>query len=472
MALAGDSNEEKIWNYLKSNGLSDSGVAALMGNLFVESKLNPMNMQDSYERKLGMTDQEYCEIVDDGMISFDFTGDRIGWGLAQWTHPSRKMKLWQYAVLTGRSIGNLEMQLEFIMKEMNESYKTVLTALKNTISVRDASDIVLTKYEQPADQSEEARERRASYGMQYYEKYAKEQTDAGVSPLINVNELIALFETMYKEKWKYVWGGAKKGTVDCSGAFVYAFKALGNISKYHSSNMFPRKHCQTLQKNTTNDLPPGVAVFKHRQQTDPALLNKYGDDDYYHMGLVDATGKYVLHAKGTAYGFCKEKLTSSWKYYAVLKDVDYDNEPKINEDTDKVSVLFKAKVTTNTSALRLRIAPNGSQIGKIPKGAVVNVLKDDGDWWYVNYNNHYGYASSNYLTREDQNMYQVQVTTGALRVRKGAGTNYGVVKNIRDRGVYTIVKEADGTGATKWGLLQEYSAGNNGWISLDYTKRV
>lgn len=46
-------SESAIWNYLKSQGLSDCGVAGLMGNLYAESGLNPRNLQNSYEKSLG-----------------------------------------------------------------------------------------------------------------------------------------------------------------------------------------------------------------------------------------------------------------------------------------------------------------------------------------------------------------------------------------------------------------------------------
>lgn len=32
------------------------GVAGLMGNLYAESALSPINLQNSYEKKLGYTD--------------------------------------------------------------------------------------------------------------------------------------------------------------------------------------------------------------------------------------------------------------------------------------------------------------------------------------------------------------------------------------------------------------------------------
>lgn len=34
MALTGKNNEEKIWNYLKAQGMTDCGAAGLMGNLY------------------------------------------------------------------------------------------------------------------------------------------------------------------------------------------------------------------------------------------------------------------------------------------------------------------------------------------------------------------------------------------------------------------------------------------------------
>lgn len=68
--------------------------------------------------------------------------------------------------------------------------------------------------------------------------------------------------------------------------------------------------------------------------------------------------------------------------------------------------------------------------------------------------------------------YLVRVTSSALNIRKGAGTNYGVAGCIRDKGVYTIVDEATGKGATKWGLLKSYKDKRNGWISLDYCKQL
>ena len=57
---------KKMWNFFKSKGLNDYGVAGLMGNLYHESGLNPTNLQNTYEKSLKMTDAEYTAAIDNG----------------------------------------------------------------------------------------------------------------------------------------------------------------------------------------------------------------------------------------------------------------------------------------------------------------------------------------------------------------------------------------------------------------------
>lgn len=171
MALTGNNTEERIWNHLKGWILNDYGVAALMGHLYAESGLNPRNLQNSYEKSLGYTDDTYTAAVDSGKYA-GFVRDSAGYGLAQWTYWSRKEALLAYAKAAGASVGDLETQLGFLRKELAESYPSVLAALKSAKSVREASDVVLTKYERPADQSETVKIKRAGYGQTYLSKYA------------------------------------------------------------------------------------------------------------------------------------------------------------------------------------------------------------------------------------------------------------------------------------------------------------
>ena len=181
-AATANADVKVIWDYLIGKIGNAYGVAGLMGNLYAESALNPMNLQNSYEKSLGYTDATYTAAVDNGSYA-NFVKDSAGYGLAQWTYWSRKEALLNYCRGKKASIGNLTAQLEFLYKELSESYTSVLSALKNATSVRSASDAVLTKFERPANQGESVQKARASYGQTYYDKYAgKTQAPAATQP--------------------------------------------------------------------------------------------------------------------------------------------------------------------------------------------------------------------------------------------------------------------------------------------------
>lgn len=162
--------DKVIWDFLKGKGLNDFAIAGIMGNLYAESALKPTNLQNTYEKKLGYTDDAYTAAVDNGSYT-NFVKDSAGYGLAQWTYWSRKQNLLNYAKSVGKSIGDLNMQIEFLWTEL-QGYKTVMTVLKSAKSIKEASDIVLTEFERPANMGDSVKEKRASYGKQYYDKYA------------------------------------------------------------------------------------------------------------------------------------------------------------------------------------------------------------------------------------------------------------------------------------------------------------
>ena len=173
--LTGKTNEEKIWNYLTAAGMTACGAAGLMGNLYAESGLIPTNLQNTYEKKLGYTDAAYTAAVDSGAYD-NFAKDSAGYGLAQWTYHTRKAALLAFAKAAGKSVGDLETQLAFLVKELRESFKLVHYVLVTATDVKTASNVVLLQFEKPADQSAAAKERRAGYGQIYYNRYAKGDT--------------------------------------------------------------------------------------------------------------------------------------------------------------------------------------------------------------------------------------------------------------------------------------------------------
>ena len=136
-----------------------------------------------------------------------------------------------------------------------------------------------------------------------------------------------------------------------------------------------------------------------------------------------------------------------------------------------------------TGKANVRKAPSldGEILGTLNSGATAAYLgesatDDRGVAWYkITFKNGAGWISSKYAkivssapsVSSEFQPYTVKVTSSALAIRKGPGTDTEKVGSIQDKGIYTIVEEAKGPGATKWGKLKSGA----GWISLDYTQK-
>lgn len=216
--------------------------------------------------------------------------------------------------------------------------------------------------------------------------------------MIRSDDLIALFQLMYAEHWSYEWGAARRGCVDCSGAFVYAFRQLGG-SIYHGSNTIARKYVGAFQKTPV----PGFAAFKWKK-TDTA---KYPDGrgDFYHIGLVDSDGEYVLNAKGTKAGFCRDKA-DGWHSFAPLLGVSYNGEGEKGESWSVTE--YPAAVKVSSGRLNMRSGPGTehSIVERLPNGTPLVVIAEfdtDGDgkadWAFVDEDGVQGYVSMAYIER-------------------------------------------------------------------------
>ena len=166
--MKNDSNEVVIWNFLKSKGFNDFAAAGIIGNMFAESSLQSNNLQNTFNTKYNLNDRDYTSKIDNGLM--DFVNDGSGYGLCQWTYPSRKKGLLDYAKKKGVSISNLQMQLEYFWSEL-QGYTTLMNILKSCTDVRTASNAFLLEFEKPLNQGSAVQNARFNYSMNYYYKY-------------------------------------------------------------------------------------------------------------------------------------------------------------------------------------------------------------------------------------------------------------------------------------------------------------
>lgn len=444
--------EEKIWSFLKAQGLTDAGTAGLMGNLYAESGLRPNNLQNSYEGKLGMADAEYTERVDSGSYT-NFVRDSAGYGLCQWTYWSRKEALLAYAKKAGKSIGDLEVQLGFLMQELSGGYKAVLATLKTTSSVRAASDAVLLQFERPADQSETAKARRAGYGQKYFDKYAQKGS------------------------------GSIMGFTNSSLATVKLISQNKTIGRNHAIDTITI-HCFVGQV----DARRGCQVFQPSSK--------------------GASCNYVVGCDGSI-GLCVEEKDRSWctggykKVNGVKVPIRVNGISGSSNDYQAVTIEVASDtthpyaITEKAMAALIELCADICRRNGIKKllwsgdkNLVGNPAKQNltvhrwfankacpGDYIYqrlgdiaakVNAKLGAGTAPTLPSAPVSSVPYKVRITATDLRIRKGPGTDTAIVQNAIKPGVYTIVSEATGKGATLWGKLKS----GLGWVSLDFCKKI
>ena len=247
---------EKVWNYLMDKIGNPYGVAGIMGNISHESGLIPNNLNNSSNRSLGLSDEEYTRRTDNGTYT-KFASDGAYYGLAQWGYSTRKQGLLNLAKKMDGSVGSLEVQLAFIIKELEETFPSVLKSLKNATSVREASDVFLAKFEGAPNKSEANKQARADLGQTYFDAYAKieqptpepepePEPDEYTNPFVDVSEDEYYYEAVL---WAYyaepqITNGTDKthfspdNDVTRAQAVTFLWRAMGEPEPESTENPF------------------------------------------------------------------------------------------------------------------------------------------------------------------------------------------------------------------------------------------
>lgn len=153
-SLVGNSNVEKAYLYFIAKGFTAIQAAAIVGNLMQESGVNPESNQN---------------------------GGGPGRGIAQWTLTDRWVKLQNFASTQKRNPLSLDLQLDFMWKELNEGYKSTLDKFRTETTVNGAVNTFEVGYE-GAGKPEMAR--RIAYTNDVLNKFGSATTTPGVTPAV------------------------------------------------------------------------------------------------------------------------------------------------------------------------------------------------------------------------------------------------------------------------------------------------
>lgn len=443
--------EKRIWNKLIAAGMTPAGAAGSMGNQKAESGLNSRNLQNSFEKKLGYTDATYTAAVDSGAYT-NFANDGAGYGLCQWTYPTRKAALLAFARAAGKSIGDEDMQVDFFVKELKESYPKVWAVLTTTKSVREASDAVLLNYERPADQSESVRDKRAGYGQTYYNKYATgKEPEKGGGTVGFTNSPLATVKQISPNRTVNRNHAIDTITIHCYVGQVTAERGLQGFAKESRG-----ASCNYV---VGHDGKIGLCVEEKDRSWCSGGTDKQGNpirvngisgksNDYQAVTIEvasDATHPYAItdEAMNALIELCAD-ICKRNGIKALLWQGDKNLVGNTAKQNMTVHRWFANKACPGdyiyermgdiAAAVNKKLGAAGTTTPAVPVSAVP---------------------------------YKVRITATDLRIRKGPGTNNAIVKTIKP-GVYTIVSEATGAGAKMWGKLKSGA----GWVALDFCKKI
>lgn len=438
--------------------------------------------------------------------------DKAGYGLAQWTFETRKKALLDYAKAAKKSIGDYTTQLAFLYKELSEGYAAVLKTLKNAKTVKEASDAVLTQFERPADTSDAVKTKRAGYGQEFYNKFATNAdtvvTEKPADSGCYASEVIAVAqgELGYYEKasnsnlddktankgsanyTKYArdfdskypnwYNGKKNGYAWCDMFVDWCFLTAFGYEKALYLLCQPEKSAGAGCTYSLRYYKAKGQFYTSNPKAGDQIFFGTSADNSTHTGLVEKVegGKVYTIEGNTSDMVARRTYTIGASNIVGYGRPNYDGagsivttEPSTGGSTH--SVLRKGSTGSEVEELQRKLTSLGYTLGSVDGDfgektlAAVKAFQKDYslDVDGVVGNQTWAALDNAVAAKSPTTSYRVKVTTDALNIRAGAGTNYNIVGCIRDKGVYTIVEEKAGWGRLKSGV---------GWICLEYTKKV
>lgn len=328
--------EKQIWDHLIAQGMTPHGAAGLMGNLYAESGLIPGRVEMLCLKRLrehgkNYTDETYTAAVDSGKIGKEeflhpLPGRQYGYGLAQWTSPGRKEKLYNLVKSRGVSIADVAAQLDFLVQELNGNYKSVLKVLKSAKTVKEASDIVLVKYESPANCGASVKATRASYGQKYFNKYK----EAGMTAADKRNTVVNFVKSR-EGKNQYTQSSKRtqvsSGYSDCSSLVWAAYCKINMAIGDYTGAQIGRGTWVTKGGSYPDQskLLPGDLLFFASGSNNGRPYNVGHVEMYVGNGQISGHGSGTGPTRKNMVDYCKQRNSAGRPYIGVKRYIAKDS---------------------------------------------------------------------------------------------------------------------------------------------------
>lgn len=474
MALTGSTNAEKIWNFCKSKGMTDYGCAGVLGNMDCESGLIPNNMEDTYQQRLCYTDAEYTAAVNSESYT-NFARDAVGFGLCQWSSFDRKQALLNYARSCGYSIDDLEMQLNFFLKELMEKFPAVLDILKTATSVLQASNSMLLQYERPLNSGASVQALRASYSQKYYDRFAGKTVEVRYNmgyATVKKGSNTKMSEHFSSNEFDCHGSGCCTETIINEKLVEYLEKIREHFGKpiQITSGYRCVRHNSNIGGATGSRHSKGDAADIVITGVTPREVAKYAES----VG-IKGIGLYETSADGHFVHIDTREAKSFWYGQACSPRTTFYNSTITQPATNASNQNFikRGDRGSNVVDLQNKLIKLGYSCGAYGADGIfglgtynaVKKFQSDKGFSIKDQDGIVGEKTADAIDTEIKKIasnacVEYIVTASALNVRSAPGTSNSIVGIVKRGDIINIAEERNG-----WGKI------NTGWVSMQYTQR-
>lgn len=278
-----EGNEAKAAVLLKAKGFDNLHIAAILGNWSVESGCNPQQVQHGFGYcSAGDGDDSPCR--HQANYPAELVGNAsCGYGMAQWTWPSRSRALVNFAKAKGANSGDMATQVDFFMQGYGEveEFAPYVDRFNAIGDLAEATTWFHNVYEASADSS---MDKRIAAAERIFAALSSQ--GAGGEDYNSANETQKAIADM-------ACSGAIPGNPNMCAKWVddvYDAAIRGSVSRYACANEAARAGIQS----TGRDVPVGAQVYSAHSYG-PVY---HGDHDACHIGIYVGGGKIASNEGG------------------------------------------------------------------------------------------------------------------------------------------------------------------------------
>lgn len=215
---------------------------------------------------------------------------------------------------------------------------------------------------------------------------------------------------VYDEFYTHGYTGDSRGwkyeRIDLSpytpGHVLIRFEVVSNLATSYRGMAIDDLRIQALNLHEDFETPDDVWEYEGWIRSDNRLPNKTwlqvvqdtGDKLHVSRELVTGNGELAVELLP---GVSQALVAVSPIAPVTSLPTEYELEAYLLDENGEVMVVSRECSVTTTDPLNFRATPNGSKIGLLPKGTVVDALDKDGDWFQVDYNNRLGWVHGDYV---------------------------------------------------------------------------